>query len=206
MIHLTLVSLDDVKIDKMIIEHYYKLRLANPDMAIIIFIEANMSWLGASHVKRILMPDVTDRDDQLYYQQLMRLTKNRGLDPVWVWNLNPTAKGAPGVITGEQQKVRGADDLATVLIQDNLRMAKEFVSADEKGYYHALREQMQHYRKEIKTPADPIFGKTKIAYTGKSSGRKDDLVISLQLAILWSNVCPRHEQFCAIASANGWPI
>jgi hypothetical protein len=70
-----------------------------------------------------------------------------------------------------------------------------------------IREQMANYREELLRPKDLAVGITKKWLTGKTgSGRKDDLLIVVMLALYFANMKRMESTFRAKAQRFGWRI
>lgn len=164
-----------------------------------------MSWLQTNHIKRILQPNPNVAVQKPYYDIQMRETNMRGLDPLIVWS-NPSNENEVGVITGQQQKIKGAEILQDVLRNNKLRMGRDFISKDGNKFQRELVDQMKLFRKEVKVPLDPVFSSYKVSYTGKSTGKKDDIVVSLQQVLQWEVIASFTPHFRELAMRNGWPI
>jgi hypothetical protein len=195
-----------LEIDDMILDHYWKLRQLYPEMAIVIFPEANMSWIGTDHIKRILTPNKHSLEEQDFVEKIRQKTGSRGLGQIYVWSGNSLHKDAIGVITGEEQKIRGADDLRETLLSGTLYAAHKFVSKDATRWLKEFVHQMQFFRMEIKTPADPVFSGFKVKYTGKAPGKKDDVVVAVQGTLIWARAAVLNNEFQAYARSNGWTV
>ena len=88
--------------------------------------------------------------------------------------------------------------LREALTTKRIVLAKEFFSST--GIAEAkqqLESEMRFFSVITEAPKTP-FGKTKRTYTGKSAGRNDDIVITLQLALAGARVfyeSDRYAQF-----------
>lgn len=149
---------------------------------IFVYIEANMSWLSADMVARILMQ----------------------FDRVVVAQKDPSPQNRFGVWTGPSEKENYASGLQRVLVDDLLCFADVMIGANQEKDVKELMDQLAVYRKEIKAPTDLMHGSHKIAYGAKSHGRKDDLALALQICLYWMSLTRIDPEFLQLAAQHGW--
>ena len=90
-------------------------------------------------------------------------------------------------MTTENVKL-GAMTMTNVMLREqriNLLQTDQLVSRDPQEARRRLREQLEIYSLQFKTPEN-AFQKGRYALSGKVGGFKDDIVICLQLGIYWT--------------------
>lgn len=94
-----------------------------------------------------------------------------------------------GVTTTHKIKQHMMEMTQTAIIHDEVCVSAEFITshAEPAKMLEEFRAQMLRYRAH-KKPASTPFGQDKVAWSGKDGGRKDDLAVTLQLAIYWRSV------------------
>ena len=92
-----------------------------------------------------------------------------------------------GVLTTEQVKYGMCQLVVAMLKERRLHVATPLVSSNERECKIRLREQMEVYGFQFKTPANP-FQKERIALSGKIGGMQDDVCICLQLACYFTQI------------------
>lgn len=90
-----------------------------------------------------------------------------------------------GILTTEEIKQAMMTLTNNMLRAQQINVCKDLVSEDPVSNRRRLREQMGIYSYQYKAAAD-IFGKQRMALSGKVGGMKDDVCIALQLAIYFS--------------------
>lgn len=149
------------------------------------FIEANMSYIGADQVA-----------DWCYPHQ-----------PLSVESRDPSPRGRVGVWTGPFEKEAYAWRLRDIVEEDALYFAADLIGENAEKDKATLLSQMRKFRMERMEPKDVTFGKFKYAYSGKTSGgEKDDLVLSLMIAIHWGDRKRDEVQFRAWAKERGYRL
>lgn len=172
----------------MIEAHFHKLRSIRQyaNAFIYVYIEANMSFIGADFLHNLIsVPEFA---------------------PLEVVSEDKTSLQRPGVWTGETEKEFYAKTLQHVLSDGMLSYAHDdqFVSQDPVNVKNLLVQQLRTYRKETKLVGDPAFGKLRVSYSGKSSGKKDDMSMVLQIALGQANKKRISADYRATAEAHGW--
>lgn len=91
-----------------------------------------------------------------------------------------------GVTTTNKTKQAMMEVTQAALLKKDMHVAKEFVTTHAKpgALMEQFRAQMLRYR-EHRKPSDTPFGKDQVAWSGKSGNMKDDLAVTLQLALYW---------------------
>jgi hypothetical protein len=154
------------------------------------FIESNMSYIDADRVRLLLTADE--------FQPAMSIDKD------------PKKLGRAGVFTTETEKAIFADDLGNLLRRNDLRVAQDRIDKFDQEVkadpYAMLADQIRTYRKEMKIPNEPCWGKVHVTYTGKSPGVVDDLIMALQIAV--TNIRRQREdpEFVKLARSQGWDL
>ena len=72
-----------------------------------------------------------------------------------------------------------------MLREQRLSVADPLLSEDPAGNRRRLREQMAVYSMQFKA-AQNVFGRQRVALSGKVGGMKDNVVICLQLGVYYS--------------------
>jgi hypothetical protein len=180
-------QIDDV--NSMIYSHIKAIRQHSmySNSVIVVFIEANMSWLETDRVALIC--------------------QRPELQPVYI-EQTETARGIskPGVITTEATKVGYVYNTRQLLQGSHLTFATAYIINEDQDACtkEALLTQLRAFRKCTKGPRDIDFGRSKVSYSGKAYNKKDDLAMCLMMAIYFSFATRRSHTFNAIAERNGW--
>lgn len=156
---------------------------------IVLIIEANMSYIGADQVARLL--------------------QRTELRPIYVVSRDPSHKARPGVWTGENEKQLYALELERVLANNSLRRLQTLVHRDPahaNQKWEQLVRQIGMFRRTVQNPLDEVFQKFRVAFSGKGGGNADDLVLALQMALHWGSDVRRDPQFRAAAETQGWDL
>lgn len=163
-------SADSLVVRDMIHRHLLGLRDARSpyrDSHLFVFVEANMSWLHADEVRQML------ESDSRY-------------GPLRIESSDRSGRQRPGVITTENNKQGFVHCLRHPLMLGHLRHAEYAVSQDIQAARTVLHDQIRHFRRNVKEAANPEYGQAaRVAYTGKTHTRKDDLVLALMMAMFW---------------------
>ena len=97
-----------------------------------------------------------------------------------------------GILTSDTVKL-GAMTMTNVFMREQrivLSPEDQLVARDPKEIRRRLREQLEIYSMQFKTPEN-AFQKGRYALSGKVGGFKDDIVICLQLGIYWTETLRR---------------
>lgn len=176
---------DPTIIDSMVRRHFLRIR-DTPKYArchVKVYIEANLSFVEARRV-----------------HDLIRFDPRMG--DIDVVRFDPDCKDRVGVWTTKDRKEAYVINIRTHIHQ--MRRAAPFLSLDAAGCWKLLCDQLRVFRKEVDAPAS---GSTtaltyKVGYTGKSPGRKDDLVMALGIVLYHMirtvNVDEEFIQMCAM--------
>ena len=156
------------------------------DSHIFVFIEANMSFISADMIANFM--------------------RNPRFGSVEAVSLDPKNKQRYGVWTGEVEKERYAEAMERALANGSLCYASEQVGDPDKWEANkkAFEEQTGWYRREVDEAKNPAFNKNKVTFTGKSSGRKDDMTIVVQLLLYHLERLKTSVRFCDMAREYGW--
>jgi hypothetical protein len=98
-----------------------------------------------------------------------------------------------GVLTTNDVK-HGCATLLNIMLRDSricILPEDKLICKNPRDFCIRLKEQMNVYSLQFKDGAD-VFGKTRVALTGKVGGMKDDIVIALQLGIFFTNWDAEH--------------
>jgi hypothetical protein len=165
-------------------DHLTKLRSDSryKNALIYVYIEANMSYIDANEVRKVL------EQPQFY--------------PVIVKSFDPTTEERAGVWTGPPEKQLYAMELKRALSDALLVYADNLITNDP-GVKTEIKNQLEVFRRDVKiTPQ----GKRTIEYTGKSSNRKDDMCLVLQMMLYWSNEMRESHEYIKASETNGWRL
>jgi hypothetical protein len=101
-----------------------------------------------------------------------------------------------GVPTSAPLKKEMALELRDRLNAGTLRVSEDFVSssAPTNEVLGKLKQQMYEYA-EVRIPSTDPLKPPSIHFSGKKGGKRDDLVIALQLALVWSKVAKRSSKY-----------
>ncbi len=152
-------------IKKMILDHIAAIRAQTMyrNALIYLYIEANMSWITADYVAGLTRRDgniVVASHDSSKYQRY-------------------------GVVTGAAEKENYAATLIRLLMDNLLYLAERIIGAQVKEDVANLLNQFGLFRREVRAPVDVAHGKWIFSWTGKSPGKKDDLILALMICIYW---------------------
>jgi hypothetical protein len=90
-----------------------------------------------------------------------------------------------GILTTEAVKLGAMTATNCYLREQRVCLSPHLVSNDAPDARRRLREQLEIYSLQFKTPEN-AFQKGRYALSGKVGGFKDDIVICLQLGIYWT--------------------
>lgn len=151
----------------------------------LIFIEANMSYIGADQVAGWC----------------------REFEPVIIESRDPSPRGRVGVWTGPYEKESYAWKLRDQMEDDTVYFASDLVGEHVKRDKATFIAQLQKFRMERQEPKDLTFGKFKYAYTGKTgNGEKDDLAMAYMIANYWGGRKREDMQFRMWAKHQGYRL
>lgn len=148
---------------------------------IFVYIEANLSWVTANDMARLCM-------QQRFY-------------PTIVKSYDTTKAQRYGVWTGESEKEMYSNEMKRALGDGAIAYADDFISQDV-NVKSEVRSQLEVYRRNVKFVEGSE--KARVTYTGKSSGRRDDLAIVLQMLLYWSRYNRSSREYLQTAAENGW--
>jgi hypothetical protein len=152
----------DVK--EMVLSHMAALDRLYPRATKWVFIEANMSYIGADQVAGWCLK----------------------FEKVVIESKDPSPRQRVGVWTGPAEKESYAWTLRDIVSDRSLFFASRLIGRNVDRDVGTLVEQLRAFRMERLEPSDPAFGKFKYAYTAKTpGGTKDDLVLALMIATHW---------------------
>lgn len=159
-------TLDDLQQEAFIRRHFDLLRadLRFKKATIVTIIEANIAWVTASHLARLIAQ----------YEPVIHLTEDR------------SKNNRIGVWMTHDHKITMRRDLCTLLDTERINFRDQLISADPeiKG---TICNQLRAYRYEVK-PVTDTFARERVTLTGKSSGSTDDLAITTQMVVTFSQI------------------
>jgi len=129
--------------------------------------------------------------------------------PILFESKDPKGKGRVGVRTGPHEKIMYVQHLTSALVDGSICFANEMIPEykpdDRLGpAIMQLCEQLKKYRRVVGPPEDPVFGKFKESFTGKSgSGDKDDLCMDLQICLYHSREKRNQQEFRDFCQRRG---
>lgn len=158
------------------------------DATIFLYVEANMSWITADRICEMFA-----RDHERY-GMVVPVSEGNG----------PGNGSAFGVWTGPGEKESYATGLRYTMSDGALSYAEHMSCTNPTGTKQILEEQMSRLRQEVKTPVDPAFQSFKIAFTGKAHNVRDDLCMSLQIALHGLRKQRASKRFIGWATQHGF--
>lgn len=151
----------------------------------VFFLEANMSYVATNRLNAMLdVPAI----------QPVHVERDRK---------NPARFG---IWTGQAEKEAYVDRMVDALVDNSLCFAKNMVGQNLAKDRGDLLKQMSKFRREVKPPSDFMFGTAKVAYSGKSSSQKDDLILAVQIALFWGHNKRIDSRFVDFCSSKGWSV
>jgi hypothetical protein len=159
---------DPDKQKQLLIDHINKIRTqpAFANCTMVVIPEANLG-LEAAHITKYLRESTV---------------------PNWCI-LREDRMNLPGVRTTADNKEAMCIRLQDLLRSDGVGIARDLVCVDEDSnaadQVQSLMQQLMGYSIMVKK-AETVFQKTKIVFTGKISGKQDDLCMALQMMLFWS--------------------
>jgi hypothetical protein len=181
---LNIYIIDNNIIVDMIIKHLRKLRsIAQYANAVMfVYIEANLSWVTANTLAGVAQAG------EFY--------------PCIVKKYDPKNKGRFGVWTQEAEKEKMCHETKHVMADGALYYAEHFFSETAPlTIQQEIKAQLEVYRRNIRLSDS---GKVTIEYTGKSTNRKDDLAIVIQLLLYWSRYNRESTEYQQEKQSNSW--
>lgn len=158
---------DDVA--SMVHQHFTNLR-NHPKLRnsiYVVFIEANMSYLDADRIAN-------------------ELERKKQYRPIVIPSYDTTQKRRKGVWTDNPAKIAYADALSRALTSQQLACELNIIGQHAQEDIEMLIDQMKNYRRFIKSDPTKPFSTEAVTYSGKQVGKRDDLVMSLMMALHWS--------------------
>ena len=153
----------------MLSDHYGGLRrnARYRDAIIMVYIEANMSFVDAKRVRNLLMGQEFGPPGGIEVAAFDSKKEQR----FGVWTDNP-------------HKEAYAIELQQQVPHMRFAVEGDFISGDARQCRKDLCDQLKVFRKEIfeTSATSPCY---KACYTGKSAGRKDDFVMALGIALYY---------------------
>ena len=153
----------------------------------IVFIEANMSYIGADLVAK--------------------WCRSMAFQPVMIESRDPSPRGRVGVWTGPYEKETYAWTLRDIIEDDSLYFAADMIGGNLQRDKETFISQLRQYSMERLDPSDVAFGKFKYAYTGKTAGgEKDDILLAMMIATYWGRRKREEHQFRSWAREMGFRL
>ena len=94
--------------------------------------------------------------------------------------------GRYGILTTQPVKHAMCQLTDVMLRESRVHLMQPFVSLDEAHHRKQLRDQLTIYSFQFKQGVD-TFQKDRMALSGKVGGMRDDIAITLQLALYWTD-------------------
>lgn len=115
---------------------------------------------------------------------------------------------SPGVLTGEKEKAMYVEYTQRMMAGGKLRFADKILGDHNRllAQKPDLYKQLDAYRRVKKISLDPAFVDDKYTYTGKSSGRRDDLCMALQIALYNMKKKRVDREHIARCQKAGWEV
>lgn len=175
-------SADHVVIEQMINGHFRGIRENErySKCFIRVFIESNMSFIDSGRIANML--------------------SHPGYAPLECVSQMPD--GRIGIITTQATKEGYACEIRRSI--DGMVVAEQFVSENKDANVQALVDQLRNFRREIIVPTNnSAVLHYKVALTGKSPGKKDDLVMALGIALYYMMQSLCSNSFIDFCRARG---
>lgn len=159
-------TLDDLQQEMFIRRHLDLLRADErfKKSTIVTIIEANIAWVTASHLARLISQ----------YEPAIHLTEDK------------SKNNRIGIWMTHDHKLTMRRDLCTLLDTERIQFRDQLISCDPE-IKNVLCNQLRAYRYEVKAVTD-TFARERVTLTGKGSGSNDDLAITTQMAVTFSQV------------------
>ena len=169
-----------------IYEHLMRIRRSDRyrNATIVIYIEANMSWIEVDRVAQIC--------------------SSPQLGPVIIESSDTSSRNRLGVTTTEANKAAYVSGLMHILQDGKIQYASPLLSKDPDRAKRLLESQLRQFRRTVKTPRDTTFQQGRVSYTGKSARTQDDLAMVLMMAIYWGYLTRAKPEFIERMTVNGW--
>ena len=127
------------------------------------FIEANMGWAKSAFIANALATG-TPVDFNFFREKTRKDTREIGF------------------ITTEKSKVAMVTALGVSINAGRILFRQDIVSAGSRTGDQLKSEavmQLSFFKRALRVPADPMHTRTRVSYSGKEGGRKDDLLITV---------------------------
>jgi hypothetical protein len=140
---------------------------------------------------------------------IRKICEQPEFQPLVVVSYDETPKERFGIWMTDDVKKNMMLDLQRSMSDGQLCFAKEFIHTGDTVKEKAkikdkFRQQLQNFRQEVINPKDVAIGITKTYMTGKSSGRKDDILICLAIALYFSGKKRREQSFIQLCNRHGY--
>lgn len=125
---------------------------------------------------------------------ILRGLQRRGLSNYCA--LHEGAGGQLGILTTNNSKEAMCIATNDLLAEKRLAFAPNFVSVGrgEREMMNQLADELRHFMIHVE-PSRSIFNDARKTYSGKASGRQDDLCIAFQLAVLTVQMWTKHAKY-----------
>jgi hypothetical protein len=191
-VHAQIIGLDAAPLKNwrdqrdLLLAHLRALR-AHPtlqNIPIVLVVESNLGFEAAHNARYVAEANVP----HVEVAQEQRRTQN---EPE---TLAEHARAVVGVRTTNESKEQMYILLRNLLEEDTLRVWDELITTHSAGSDKQLSKviQQMHNYNAVFTDPGRVFAQTRRVFSGKAQGEQDDLLIALQLAILYRRVFIRN--------------
>ena len=157
---------------------------------IVVFVESNSSKIDANQLRDLLL-----HDNRQWRSKIHVASSETKIQP-------PAKLPAAGVWTNQQNKKRMVQIAADLLANDKLRVSDSLNGSNVQTDLADIEEQLRRFTPVVEV-AKNLFGKTKVTYSGKRGGKKDDLAMALLIALYWERYFLNEPGFVGLLRANG---
>lgn len=167
--------------------------------------------LVITHIRRLLrMPEIIRMDGGSFHSMIeaqMGWTQSSAIasymDQTGVAWSHFVDKGRTdsryiGFTTSEASKATMVTAMNTVLLGRSLVLHANLFSAGQKSPQVTANElfsQMGMFKRALRIPKERIYQNTRVSYSGKEGGRKDDLVMAVMMFVHYANVIMQQASY-----------
>ncbi len=154
------------------------------DALFVFYIEANLSFIAVDQLKN-------------FFSQPQ-------FGNVYIVSRDPKNLGRPGVWTSAVEKELYSRDLEKVLSDGKLSFADQLVSDNAENNKVKLIAQLNYFSRQVIQPSDPSKLDNKVIFSGKGTGRRDDLCLALMIGLTNAQLTLLDKNFLQLCTRNGW--
>ncbi len=138
---------------------------------------------------------------------LSKVVQQTKFAPVEVVSYDETPRERAGIWMTQPVKEKLVGTMKRSVADGQFTFAKEFITLRKKpeDIRREVCDQLSNFRQELIQPLDKATGIAKAVYTGKTNGgRKDDLLITIMIALYYGGLKRMEEKFLNVAAQRGW--